>query len=196
MNVFTLRIRCRRELLLFTTYSMWSCIQEHKCEQMGSASLSSYRWRGAELCKTKDKADWMWENIITEASAGATQRDKRRAARRCETSIKVRLLQEFLFSLFSLFVLPQSTHIWFVFLYCCCRFFLIGCHVALWVQRIPHVPFHVGYLHLQVHRDNGFDLRGALQGPRSSVAIASSQMENTPAINTHKNTDGDFNWGS
>lgn len=124
MNVFTLRIRCRRELLLFTTYSMWrSCIQEHKCEQMGSASLSSYRWRGAELCKTKDKADWMWENIITEASAGATQRDKRRAARRCETSIKVRLLQEFLFSLFSLFVLPQSTHIWFVFLYCCCRFF-------------------------------------------------------------------------
>lgn len=185
MNVFTLRIRC------FCSRRMWrSCIQEHKCAQMGSASLPSYHLRGTELCKTKDKADWMWGNIIAEASTGATQRNKRRAARRCETSTKVRLLQEFLFSLFSLFLLPQSTHIWFVFLYRCWFVFLIGCNVALWVQRCPHVPFHVGYLHLQVHRDNGFDLRGALRGPRSSVAIASSRMENTPAINTHKNTEG------
>lgn len=51
MNVFTLRIRC------FCSRRMWrSCIQEHKCAQMGSASLPSYHLRGTELCKTKDKA--------------------------------------------------------------------------------------------------------------------------------------------
>lgn len=67
--------------------------------------------------------------------------------------------------------------------------FLIGRHVALRVQRIPHAPSHVGYLQLQVHRDNGFDLRGALRGPRPSGVIASGQMEKTAATNRHRNTD-------